>query len=375
MPYRVGIDARLQAYRKGGIASHVTCLLAGLERLGPPERIVLLAHRREQSSVTAFETRRLVTPPHHRLESWALPLELLRARLDLLHSPDFVTPRMWPRASVVTVHDLAFFRRPELLTRDSSRYYRGVRRSVRAAHRVIAVSDHTRRELLSLTAVDPARVRVVHNGVHPSYFQRGSAADDAAAVSEMGVREPFILFVSTIEPRKNVTTLLEAYRRLRDEGVTASLALAGADGWHSKAVYDRAEELGLSGKALFLGFVDDDGLGALYRRAALLAHPAIDEGFGLTPLEAMASGCPVVASNAGSLPEVLGTAAVLLPPADVDEWTSAVRAVLASPARLQELAERGMERSARFTVELMAERTLAVYREALTEWGGNEIGQ
>lgn len=367
-PLRIGVDARLRAYRGGGIATHVACLLAGLAAIDPPEEIVVLAHRRETAAGGPFATRRLATPPHHRLEGWTLPLELLPARLQLLHAPDFVVPHAWPGASVATIHDLAFLRHPEFLTADSRRYYGQVHAAIQKADRLIAVSEHTRREILALTGAEAGRIRVVANAVHPRYSAAGDATADAAVTHRLSLRTPFILFVSTIEPRKNVITLLEAFRRLVDSGRGESLALVGADGWHSGEVYRRAEVLGLTGRAQFLGFVPDAELAALYRSAAVLAHPALDEGFGLTPLEAMASGTPTVVADAGSLPELVDQAALRVPPQDVAAWAAALARVLDSPALAAELAAAGRRRAANYSTSRMARETMEVYREARLAW-------
>ena len=363
---RIGIDARLRAYRGGGIAEHVSRLLDGLTERCPREQLVVLDHRKAPSlPAHPFETRRLWTPPHHRLEGLALPVELIPTRLDLLHCPDVVLPAAWRGAAVVTVHDLAFMRRPELLTTDSRRYYMGVLDSVRRAHRTIAVSEHTRRELIELTDVDAARVRVVPNPIHPRYREASTRGEDASAVSELGLERPFVLFVSTIEPRKNIATLLEAFRILLDEGRDLDLVLAGAEGWLSAPVHAKAEALGLDERARFLGFVPDAALATLYRRASLLAHPAIDEGFGFTPAEAMASGTPVVVSEAGSLPELVGDAGLRVQAEDVEAWATAIAEVLDSPSLAERMSVEGKRRVSSLTPLRMAESTLAVYREAL----------
>lgn len=384
---RIGIDARLGAYRAGGIAEHVARLIEGLAALGPPESIVVFEHRRAAGGPpnggrarfethrraagvapndgrAGFETHRLFTPPHHVLEGLAVPAELARHRLDLWHAPDVVLPWAWRGPAVATVHDVAFLRRPDLLTPDSRRYYGGIHRSVRRADRVIVVSEHTRRELAALTDVDPARVRVVPNAVHPRFLAPPDAASDAAVLARHGLSGArYVLFVSTIEPRKNVGTLLEAYRRLLDGGRDLALVLAGGDGWHSAPVYDSARALDLEGRARFLGHVPGEDLPGLYRGAAALAHPALDEGFGLSALEAMAVGTPVVASNAGSLPEVVGEAGLLVPPQDVAGWSSALGRVLDEPALAAALADAGRARAAVYTVTRMARATLEVYRE------------
>lgn len=421
MTPRIGIDARLRAYRAGGIAEHVSRLIDGLATVDAEATFVVLEHRRAPRAEAArtrapdrgarwgFEHRALFTPPHHRLEGWVLPAELWPLRLDLLHSPDVVAPRAWFGASVVTVHDVAFLRHPEFLTADSRRYYAGtadagriaswarsrdrrpaepavgrvaatagalrqpdggVFRSVRRADAVVVVSEHTRRELLALTDVDPARIHVVPNAVHPRYRAGGDPAADAAAVSALGLARPFVLFVSTIEPRKNVATLLDAFRHLLDAGVDADLALAGADGWHSAEVYAAARTLGLGERVHFLGFVSDDALAALYRRAAVLAHPAHDEGFGFTPAEAMAAGTPVVVSDAGSLPEVVGDAGLRVAPADGAAWADALARVLADAGLADQLRAAGRARAAQYTCERQARGTLAAYEAALQAHAG-----
>jgi glycosyltransferase involved in cell wall biosynthesis len=319
------------------------------------------------ASASPFARRRLFTPPHHRLEGLALPVELLPMRLDLLHAPDMVLPWAWRGPTVVTVHDLAFLRRPELLTAESARYYAGVRRSLRVAGRIIAVSEHTRREILALCEVDPDRLRVIPNAIHPRYRQAGDPEADRRIAERYGLDGSFLLFVSTIEPRKNILTLLEAYRRVLDEGREIPLTLVGAEGWHSEPVHAAVRRLGLEGRARFLGFVPDEELAALYRRASLLAHPAVDEGFGLTPAEAMAAGTPVLVSRAGSLPEVVGQAGILLPPEDAAAWAAAIGRLLDDPALAADLAARGPVQVASLTRRSMARATLAVYREVLAE--------
>jgi glycosyltransferase involved in cell wall biosynthesis len=347
----------------------VARLLEGLARVGPPESVVVLDHRRSprRSPTGRPETHYLRTPPHHRLEGWLLPAELVGLRLALLHSPDVVVPAAWRGCSVATVHDVDFLRHPERLSTEACRYYSGVHRTVRRAERVIAVSEHTRRELDALTEVLPDRIRVVPNAIAPRYFAAGDPAQDRRVLRVHGLQQPYLLYVSTIEPRKNVGTLLQAFRRLRDEYRDVHLVLAGADGWLSKATYDQVDQLGLRGLARFLGFVPDADLPALYRGAAVLAHPAWDEGFGLTPLEAMACGTPVVASSAGALPEVLGSAAAFAPPDDPAAWAVRLGSILDQPALRAGLVEAGRRRAGAFTVERQAVETLAVYRQALAE--------
>ena len=383
MVRRAGIDLRLRAYRGGGIAEYGSRLIAGLALLneigplepgGRPLQILRLEHRRGRLAETdsPFPARWLWTPPHHRLEDVSLPLELLGAGLDLLHSPDFIAPRAWRRRSVVTVHDLAFLRHPEFLTAESHRYYGQVHRSLRQADAVIAVSRHTAAEIAALTATPSRKVYVVPNAVHPRFGPRGDEAADRAAWDRHGLLtaegpRPYVLFVSTIEPRKNLATLLRAFALLHRMDPRVQLILVGAEGWLSTEVHSLAAELGLGDSLRFLGRVTDEDLAALYRGARLLAHPALDEGFGLPVAEALASGTPVVAARAGSLPEIAGDAALLLDPLDAGAWAQAMGRILDDATLAGRLRAAGPPRVARLTLKAMAERTLAVYAAALEE--------
>lgn len=359
---RIGIDARLAAYRGGGIPEHVRRLIRGLAQLAPVEEIVILEHRRGGIPACGFRVRRLFTPPHHRMEGMSLPLELAPVRLDLFHATDMVLPARWRGRAVVTIHDLAFARDPGLLTGASLAYYRRLFDGVVRARLIITVSEHTARELIAHTGADPARVRVVHNGILPE-FGPTDPGTDQAALARLGLDgHPYFLFVGTIEPRKNLVTLLDAYDRLATAERPA-LVLAGADGWLSEPVYRRAGELGDSVR--FLGYVPEADLPALYRGALALTHPASDEGFGMTVAEAMAAGTPVVASDAGSLPEIAAGAALLVSPSDPAAWAAALGEVAAARALREQMIEKGLARASHFSLEAMARRTLDVYREAL----------
>jgi glycosyltransferase involved in cell wall biosynthesis len=367
---RIGIDARLRAYRGGGIPEHVDRLLEGLASL--PESsgqrahaFWALDHRRYRGTAYGLASRRLVTPPHHRLEGWTLPLELAPLRLDLLHCPDMVVPRLWRGRSVVTIHDLTFLEQPALVTADAARYYGGVLRSVVVADRIITVSEHAARQLALHTSADAAKVRIVPNAVHPRFFRPAEAAADAATLHRLRLaRDGYVLHVGTIEPRKNLGVLLEAFAALPSE-LDLQLALVGEEGWLTGPVRSAAAAAGRGGRVRFLGRVPQDDLPALYRGALLLAHPALDEGFGLTIAEAMACGTPVLATNRGAVPSVAGGAAELLDPQEPAAWRDAMASLAADPARRADLAERGRRQAAGLTIERTARATVEVYDEAL----------
>ncbi|MBV9358547.1 MAG: glycosyltransferase family 4 protein [Chloroflexi bacterium] len=353
-----------------GIARYARELAAALARLDGNEPYVLLRSRRRAAIATPDPDMRqwfCLTPPHNRLERWTLPLELLARRPQprLLHSLDHVAPSFGPWRSVVTIHDLAFLLYPATHTDASRAYYARSGESARRAERVIAVSQQTAADTVRLLGVDPARLRVIHQAPSASYSPR--PVEQLPLVGRrlgFDPARPYLLMVGTLEPRKNVALALEALALLRHH-VDAHLFVAGARGWLDEALWQAHERSGLGAAVHFLGPVCDDDLAVLYSHAAVFLFPSLYEGFGLPPLEAMACGTPVISSNAGPMPEVLGDAALLLPPREPPAWAHAIERVLGDSTLAAHLRARGLVRAESFSWQRTAQATRAVYREAL----------
>jgi glycosyltransferase involved in cell wall biosynthesis len=358
----VGIDGRTADYTAGGIAQYTRQLAAWLPRLAPADRFTLFRACRPRAPWTpaaALRQRRLLTPPHHRWDQVLLPLELAGERLDLLHGPDFTVPARRRCPAVVTVHDLAFLRYPEIQTADSLRHYGQVAHVVRHVERVIVDSACTAADVEALLGVAPDRIRVVHLAPTPAPLP--DPAQLAAVRARYALDGPFLLYVGTLEPRKNLGTLLRAFARL-GPAEPARLVLAGARGWLDEPIVAAAARQG--DRVRLLGSVPAADLAALYAAATAFVYPSLYEGFGLPPLEAMACGCPVVVSTAGALPEVAGGAALLTDPGDAERLRAHLRAVLTRPELAQELRARGLARAAGFTWERTVEGTGAAYAAA-----------
>jgi glycosyltransferase involved in cell wall biosynthesis len=363
----IAIDARLVGYA-AGIARYTTLLVDALEALDGPERYVVLRGSRARKQRVGMTERRVFTPPHHRLERWTLPLEVASRRPwpTLLHSVDHVAPAWGPWRSVVTLHDLAFMLYPETHTPASRAYYSAAGESARRAERVIAVSQRTASDAIRLLGVDPGRIRVVHEAAAPAFAPRGESNFKALG-SRLGLSvapRQYVLFVGTLEPRKNVPLLLEAFALVRRE-LDVQLLIVGARGWLDEPILAARERSGLTEAAHFLGTLGEEDLAVLYSHAGVFVLPSLYEGFGLPVLEAMACGAPVVCSNAGPLPEVAGDAAVLLPPNNARAWAGAITDVLREPWRAEDLRRRGFARAATFSWQRAALATRDVYREAL----------
>jgi len=363
---RIGIDARLVYYQQAGITQYILRLIEGLAQINEGDEFIILQHWRDNSIFVKspnFRRRAIFTPSHHRFEQRSLPLELLLTRLDLLHSPDFIPPfqRRWK--SVITIHDLNFLAYPHFLTPEAARYYGQIDQAVRRADGIIAVSESTKRDIVRLTGVRESKIQVIYEGTNPVFRPLNGYEDEIRAMKrKYGITKDFILFVSTIEPRKNIPTLLRAFRRLLDDyHADVQLVLAGRKGWLFDEVFRTANELRLEGDVLFLGRVPTSDLVLLYNAARAFAFPSLYEGFGLPPLEAMACGTPTVVSNVSSLPEVVGDAALLVDPNEVDELTVALWRLLSDEELRQQLIAKGFKRVQCFSYEKMARETLELY--------------
>jgi glycosyltransferase involved in cell wall biosynthesis len=258
------------------------------------------------------------------------------------------------------VHDLSYVRLPECFPAALKRYLdREVPRSLERADLVLADAESTKRDLVGIYQVPPERVGVLYSGVNARFCPQVDQANKARVREKYRLEHPYLLSVSTIQPRKNYVRLIKAFSRLvADLPSPISLVIAGGNGWMYKEVYQTVEQMGLQDRVSILGFAPDDDLPALYSMATLFVYPSLYEGFGLPVAEAMACGLPVVCSNASSLPEVGGDAVLYFDPCDVGAMADAMRRALADEALRKELQRKGLEQVKRFSWERAAEGLL-----------------
>lgn len=367
--HRIGIDARLAYYRRGGITEYIEALIRELPALDAENQYLILHSRKDVRDLAAGANQRRAvcwTPAHHRFERLALGLEALPLRLDLLHSPDFIPPR-GPHRSVITIHDLTFLHYPDFLTAESRRYYNDQigAAAVRADH-IMTDSEATRRDVIAMLGVPQEKVTTVLLGIG-EHFRPASDESIKAFIRQNNLGRGYLLFVGTFEPRKNLAGLLRAYAQLRaDLRAAPPLVIAGRRGWLDESIYELAASLKLGQHLRWLEDVPYADLPTLYSAASVLCLPSFYEGFGFPPLEAMACGTPAVVADRASLPEVVGEAGLLIDPERPASIADALCRVLSDSALAADLRRRGFARASEFQWRGTAQQVLEVYRNVLT---------
>jgi glycosyltransferase involved in cell wall biosynthesis len=356
----------------GGVGVYVHQLVQHLPGLGAPADYILIRHRpggldvyRDGGCEEVGAWRRIPRPVR------ALDLHYARiaaeARLDLIHFPNQFGGALLSRrvARVVTVHDLTPLLLPHLHPWTRRLAHRLLLRpSLRAADAVLTHSACTRDDLAAQGLVPPDRIAVIAPGVSPRFTV---GACTAGFADRYDLPERFILSVGVLEPRKNYPVLLDAVRRLHAAGERIGLVIAGRDGWRWRNPLDHPGAAALRPWVRILRNLPDADLPELYRHAAVFAYPSIYEGFGLPILEAMASGVPVVTSNAGALPEAAGPAALYADPGDAGAFAAQLRIGLRDPSARARLIAAGRARAATFTWQRTAAETFAVYERVVRE--------
>jgi glycosyltransferase involved in cell wall biosynthesis len=370
---RIGIDARLLAYTTGGISTYIRELLDALAENPRGHELIALYSRKQTGTPASLRSARLWTPPHHRLERWTLSAELAPLRLDVLHSTDFIPPLHGARRSVITVHDLAFLLYPEHKDAASQAYYNHqIARAGQQADQILSVSEATSADLQRLLSVPPAKITIQPHGVHPRYHPV-SPEQSQPVLERFGLKPGYLLSVGTLEPRKNLPALLDAYNALRNlQADLPPLILVGRVGWLSDALMTRIQA---APGVIHIADATDSDLPALYSAASLTCLLTSYEGFGMPVLEAMACGCPVLVSDISSLPEVVGELATqnLLPvsPLVAPDQPIAIQHALQkmlgiTPAQRSAWSEVACARAAQFTWRASAEIALDTYEKALS---------
>lgn len=363
-PLRIGIDAsRILPGRSTGTERYSLRITEALLAVGSEHRYRLYLNQPRALPIALPPNAELRSIPLPRLWTHArLSLELWQRPVDVLFVPAHVVPLFARGPAVVTIHDLGYRYEPEAHPWRSRLYLEwSTRWSVRRAARVIAISETTRDDLRLFYGVPEGKVRVIPHGVDPQFAPQPLEAQRKIR-ERYGLHAPFVLYLGTIQPRKNLVRLVRAFERLADCRPDLELALGGKRGWLAEPIEQAIASSRHRERIHLLGYIPEEDLPALYSAAAVFTLPSLYEGFGLPVLEAMACGVPVVASNRGALPEIAGPA-LLVDPLDVDALAEGLRQALQPDARWR-LVTAGLEHARRFRWEVAGRATLEVLEEA-----------
>ena len=364
---KIAIDAR--KLHDFGIGTYIRNLLRHLARIDRENDYVLLCHEPDIGVADALgeNFRTLLEPAanYSLSEQIHIPLVLLREKPAVFHAPHYVLPVAVRSRSVVTIHDCIHLMFPQYLpNRAAYAYARGTMWSAaKRSDRILTVSEASKRDILHFFNVPPEKIAVVYNGIDERFSIEPSPEDMARVRERFQLDHGFVLYAGTIKPHKNLVRLIEAFAALRKgEFRDLKLLIIGDEISKLPSLRRAVHSHKLHKHVRFLGFLPDEALAALYRLAAVFVFPSLYEGFGLPPLEAMASGTPVVTSNVSSLPEVAGDAAILVDPYDVGSIVDGVRRVLTDPVLADELRRKGLARARDFSWERSVARTHDIYR-------------
>ena len=365
---RIAIDARkLHDY---GIGTYVRNVLRYLGRIDRENEYVLLCRKADCDAVRGYgENFRALPEPsanYSVMEQIRLPIALKRAGADVFHAPHYVLPPLLPCPSVVTIHDCIHLMFPEYLPNKLAYMYARTFMTIaaRRSSKVLTVSEASKRDILHFFKIPSSKVEVIYNAIDDR-FDREPEMEDVVRVRERyQLNDPFLLYAGNIKPHKNVDRVIEAFARLKKRGFESLKLLIIGDEISKNPQLRRAvHRHQLHQHVRFLGFVPDATLAVLYRLADVFVFPSLYEGFGLPPLEAMASGTPVVTSNVSSLPEVVGDAALLVDPRDAEAIAGAVQRILTDDDLRRSLTQKGLGRAHEFSWERSVRRIRDVYLE------------
>ncbi len=358
------------SFRQAGVSNHTRFLIENLAKLDHDNQYTLFVgpnvrqHLNLPVNWEIVESRLPTIQPKYRIpwEQFIAPWLLAKRRVNLFHGLLNITPLLSPVPTIVTIHDLAFMDVTGSHRKANRRYLAAAtRQGVRQAAHLFAVSEYTKAAMVDRLGLDPAKISIAYNAAGAQYHPR-SAAEINAWKQQKQLPAQFLLYLGTLEPRKNIPNLLRAYAKVKHE-VGMPLLIGGGKGWNFDDIFSTYEQLQLHDSVSFLGYVPGEDLPLWYNAATAFIYPSRYEGFGIPPLEAMASGTPVLTTNATSIPEVVGDAAIQVDPDNIEQLAQELVRIANDAGLRDDLRERGLQRAKAFSWKNLAKATLDVYRK------------
>ena len=364
-PPVIGIDAsRSTVPQRSGTENYSLQIIRAL--INTPSRYTWKLYFRDKPIPSLFPRTgfvdSVVIPSPLMWTHLRLSIELALNPPNVIFIPSHVRPIYCKVPSVVTVHDLGFIHHPNMHPPLQLAYLRwSTNHNITKANHLLADSEATKNDIIKQYNTDPAKITVVYPGFDSKPY---NMPKEIGHIPDLP--EPYILYVGTLHPRKGLSDLINALAELRDHNIKINLVCAGRDGWMMSTIRSQIEKLGLVRRVYFLGFVPQEHLPLIYSRAKLSVLPSLYEGFGYTTLESMASGTPVICTSAGSLPEVVGDAALTVQPGDSSSLADAINTVLTNESLRQNLINKGLKRCTLFPWSSTANQTLAIIEQVLS---------
>jgi glycosyltransferase involved in cell wall biosynthesis len=371
---KIAIDIRTINKPRSGVGYYVTNLIKNLQKIDKENNYCLISNNGEYAntfhSQSNFENHRTCISNENHLvgdlwESFYLPRLLERKKVSVFHGPAFMVPLIRRNmGTVVTIHDIVSFIMPDTIPMKYAFYMRNLIKLVsRKADRIISVSQSTKNDLVKWLDVPDEKITVVHQAVSNSFRPATNGDGGAQMRRRFGINGRYMLFVGNLEPRKNLINLMEAFALARDRlGGPVQLVICGKKGWLYSGILKTCERIKRGNDIVITDYVNENDLLGLYQNAEMFVFPTRYEGFGMPALEAMACGTPVITSNTSSMPEITGSAAILISPSSVEEISEAMIKVANSDSLRKELREKGLKQAKLFSWTNTARETLDVYR-------------
>ncbi|MCK4649384.1 glycosyltransferase family 4 protein [bacterium] len=373
---RIAIDFRSTIGQPAGIGRFTNNLVKQIALLGSKNEYILysfypkMPNKEIKEFIKKHPNLSLKTNPvpgrimRYLWDYFKIPIEFSIGEVDIIHIMDFLIPNIKKARLIVTVHDISSILFPQWHTRYTRRWVKDrIYLAKEKAHKIIVDSVHTKKDLVRTLGVSEDLIAVIYGGVGEQFQPIKDRETLKQIKKRYKIRDKYLLFLGTLEPRKNILGLIRAFHKIKNRFPNYQLVIAGKRGWKFQEIFKTVGELRLEDKVIFTGYLPEEDIPSLYSGAELFIYPTLYEGFGFPPLEAMACGTPVITSNLSSLPEVMGEAGILIDPNNIDELARAIESALSNEDLKRELRAKGVRQAAKFSWKRCAQETIKVYQE------------